>query len=233
MDLRPFSTTRRAFNATVHVEWKLGLFWCSWGGLLPFFGQPSRAPGSLGIWGAGHFGAFTATSITIFALWRFFRMSLAKSLFLLVPEASKWRSTAFLRSIFHRSKSFQRNSARRMETRSFLVLLGWPFAVLWTAFASSWELRNLGRRPFWSFYSHVHYNLCALAFFQDVLSKITVFACPRGLQVEVYSILAQHFPPLEELSTQQCASNGNSVFFGTLGVAFCRSLDSLREFLKA
>ena len=41
----------------------------------------------------------------------------------------------------------------------------------------------------------------------------------------------QHFARLEELSTQQCTSKGNLVFFGALGVPFCRSLDSLCELL--
>ena len=43
----------------------------------------------------------------------------------------------------------------------------------------SWELRNVGCQPFWSFYSHLNYNLCDLAFLKDILNKITVFGSQR------------------------------------------------------
>ena len=60
-----------------------------------------------------------------------------------------------------------------------MVLLGSSFAVLWTTFASSWELRNLGFQPFWSFYSHLSCNLGDLPFFPESgttvkLSQITL-----------------------------------------------------------
>ena len=57
-------------------------------------------------------------------------MSLTKSVFLPVPEGSMWRSIIIFEQLFHDKKSFQRNSARRMEIQSFLVLLGWLLAVL-------------------------------------------------------------------------------------------------------